>query len=143
MVFGYATVCERPRGVVSGDLYWFHKVGPACMFSAVDCTGHGVPGAFMSLIGHHALEHVTKVYTQPDKVLDQLNRASCELLHPDGFGEETSHGVTVQDGMDLAMVCIDRERMELHYSGANCPLYLVRKGMLQELKPDNMAIASF
>lgn len=49
----------------------------------------------------------------------------------------------MQDGMDLAMVCIDRERMELQYSGANCPLYLVRKGMLQELKPDKMAIASF
>lgn len=143
MVFENAAVFYRPRDVVSGDFYWFHKVGPACMFSAVDCTGHGVPGAFMSLIGHHALEHVTKVYTQPDKVLDQLNRASCELLHPDGFGEQSAEGVTMQDGMDLAMVCIDRERMELQYSGANCPLYLVRKGMLQELKPDKMAIASF
>ena len=143
MVFETAAVFYRPRDVVSGDFYWFHKVGPACMFAAVDCTGHGVPGAFMSLIGHHALEHVTKVYTQPDKVLDQLNRASCELLHPDGFGEQSAQGVTMQDGMDLAMVCIDRERMELQYSGANCPLYLVRKGMLQELKPDKMAIASF
>jgi serine phosphatase RsbU (regulator of sigma subunit)/HAMP domain-containing protein len=143
MVFENAAVFYRPRDVVSGDFYWFHKVGPACMFSAVDCTGHGVPGAFMSLIGHHALEHVTKVYTQPDKVLDQLNRASCALLHPDGFGEQSAQGVTMQDGMDLAMVCIDRERMELQYSGANCPLYLVRKGMLQELKPDKMAIASF
>ena len=112
------------------------------MFAAVDCTGHGVPGAFMSLIGHHALERVTKVYTQPDKVLDQLNRAACDLLRPQGFENDQAEEY-VQDGMDLAMVSIDRELMELEYSGANCPLYMVRKGMLQELKPSKMAIASF
>ena len=112
------------------------------MFSAIDCTGHGVPGAFMSLIGHNALERVTKVYTQPDRVLEQLNRAACELLRPQGFGEDEGMAA-VQDGMDLAMATVDLEKMELEYSGANCPLYLVRKGMLQELKPDKMAIASF
>ena len=69
------------------------------MFSAIDCTGHGVPGAFMSLIGHNALERVTKVYTQPDRVLEQLNRAACELLRPQGFGQDDGMS-TVQDGMD-------------------------------------------
>lgn len=143
-VFQDAVVFYRPRDVVSGDFYWFHAVGRVRMFAAVDCTGHGVPGAFMSLIGHHALNRVTKVYTQPDKVLEQLNRAACDLLRPQGFGEDpASAAIAVQDGMDLAMVSIDRERMELEYSGANCPLYLVRKGMLQEFKPDKMAIASF
>ena len=141
-VFEEAAVFYRPRDVVSGDFYWFHAVGRIRMFAAVDCTGHGVPGAFMSLIGHHALERVTKVYTQPDKVLDQLNRAACDLLRPQGFGNDQAEEY-VQDGMDLAMVSIDRERMELEYSGANCPLYMVRKGMLQELKPSKMAIASF
>lgn len=96
----------------------------------------------MSLIGHNALERVTKVYTQPDRVLEQLNRAACELLRPQGFGQDDGMS-TVQDGMDLAMVTVDLEKMEMEYSGANCPLYLVRKGMLQELKPDKMAIASF
>jgi serine phosphatase RsbU (regulator of sigma subunit) len=81
------------------------------------------------------------VYTQPDRVLDQLNRAACDLLRPKGFGDEAAGAVN--DGMDLALVSIDMERMELEYAGANCPLYLVRKGMLQELKPDKMAIASF
>ena len=95
----------------------------------------------MSLIGHHALERITKVYTQPDRVLEQLNRSACALLRPGGFGEGGNGAVN--DGMDLAFVSIDMERMELEYSGANCPLYLVRKGMLQELKPDKMAIASF
>ena len=97
----------------------------------------------MSLIGHHALERITKVYAQPDRVLEQLNRSACALLRPGGFGEESAQAGAVNDGMDLAFVSIDMERMELEYSGANCPLYLVRKGVLQELKPDKMAIASF
>jgi serine phosphatase RsbU (regulator of sigma subunit)/HAMP domain-containing protein len=141
-VFEETAVFYRPRDGVSGDFYWFHSVGRVRMFSAIDCTGHGVPGAFMSLIGHNALERVTKVYTQPDRVLEQLNRAACELLRPQGFGEDEGMAA-VQDGMDLAMATVDLEKMELEYSGANCPLYLVRKGMLQELKPDKMAIASF
>jgi serine phosphatase RsbU (regulator of sigma subunit) len=68
-VFEETAVFYRPRDGVSGDFYWFHSVGRVRMFSAIDCTGHGVPGAFMSLIGHNALERVTKVYTQPDRVL--------------------------------------------------------------------------
>jgi len=140
-VFNESAVFYAPRDGVSGDFYFFHSVGRVRMFSAIDCTGHGVPGAFMSLIGHHALERITKVYTQPDRVLEQLNRAACELLRPKGFGDEAEGAVN--DGMDLAIVSIDMERMELEYAGANCPLYLVRKGMLQELKPDKMAIASF
>ena len=140
-VFDASAVFYQPRDGVSGDFYWFHSVGRVRMFSAIDCTGHGVPGAFMSLIGHHALERITKVYTQPDRVLEQLNRSACALLRPGGFGKNADDAVN--DGMDLAFVSIDLERMELEYSGANCPLYLVRKGMLQELKPDKMAIASF
>lgn len=142
-VFDQSAVFYQPRDGVSGDFYFFHSVGRVRMFSAIDCTGHGVPGAFMSLIGHHALERITKVYTQPDRVLDQLNRAACALLRPGGFQTDKGAEGAVHDGMDLAMVTIDMERMELEYAGANCPLYLVRKGMLQELKPDKMAIASF
>ena len=133
-VFDESAVFYQPRDGVSGDFYFFHSVGRIRMFSAIDCTGHGVPGAFMSLIGHHALERITKVYTQPDRVLEQLNRAACDLLRPQGFKSEQNDETAVNDGMDLAMVSIDMERMEMEYSGANCPLYLVRKGMLQELK---------
>ncbi|MFZ8835873.1 MAG: PP2C family protein-serine/threonine phosphatase [Flavobacteriales bacterium] len=142
-VFDETAVFYQPRDGVSGDFFWFHSVGRVRMFSAIDCTGHGVPGAFMSLIGHHALERITKVYTQPDRVLEQLNRAACALLRPQGFRSKDMGEGVVNDGMDLALVSVDLERMELEYSGANCPLYLVRKGMLQELKPDKMAIASF
>ncbi|MDG1674237.1 MAG: HAMP domain-containing protein, partial [Flavobacteriales bacterium] len=66
-----SAVFYKPRDVVSGDFFWFKSVGSRRMFSAIDCTGHGVPGAFMSLVGHNALDRVTKVFTEPHKVLDQ------------------------------------------------------------------------
>lgn len=157
-VFQENALFYRPRDVVSGDFYWFHKAGRSRMFSAIDCTGHGVPGAFMSLIGHNALERVSKVYTQPDKMLTHLNRIAWEVLsqqygqrvkaqvgalalpEPSGEGPEYAG---IQDGMDLAMVSIDMENMRLQYSGANNPLYIVRRREVHELKPDKLAIASF
>ena len=80
-VLSESAVFYQPRDVVSGDFYWFKAVGSRRVFSAIDCTGHGVPGAFLSLVGHNALDRVTKVYTEPHKVLDHLNThvlASCE-----------------------------------------------------------------
>lgn len=155
-VFHENAVFYRPRDVVSGDFYWFHKAGRSRMFSAIDCTGHGVPGAFMSLIGHNALERVSKVYTQPDKMLTHLNRIALEVLSQQhgpkvkagqaGGGWEEGDGdgyVGMQDGMDLAMVSIDMENMVLQYSGANNPLYIVRRREVFTLSPDKMAIASF
>jgi serine phosphatase RsbU (regulator of sigma subunit)/HAMP domain-containing protein len=138
-VFGQSAVFFRPRNVVSGDFYWFHNVSRHRIFAVVDCTGHGVPGAFMSLIGHDALEHVTKVYVQPDRILDSLNRKVAAALRIENGGLET-----VQDGMDLAVVSVDMERMVLQYSGAHCPLYVVRGGaMVHTLTPDKFSIASF
>ena len=157
-VFQEHAVFYRPRDVVSGDFYWFHKAGRSRMFSAIDCTGHGVPGAFMSLIGHNALDRVSKVYTQPDKMLTHLNRIAWEVLSQQygkrvqvaatgpnflPSGAEEDGYVGIQDGMDLAMVSIDLENMKLQYSGANSPLYIVRRREVHELKPDKMAIASF
>lgn len=157
-VFFENAVFYRPRDVVSGDFYWFHKAGRARMFSAIDCTGHGVPGAFMSLIGHNALERVSKVFTQPDKMLTHLNRIAWEVLSqqygkrvtaqvgadelPELAGEMGGYA-GIQDGMDLAMASIDMENMVLQYSGANNPLYIVRRREVITLNPDKMAIASF
>lgn len=138
-VFAQSAVFFRPRNVVSGDFYWFHTVGRHRMFAAVDCTGHGVPGAFMSLIGHDALNHITKVFVQPDRILYNLNRRVAGALRIESGGLDT-----VQDGMDLAVVSIDLEEMKLQYSGAHCPLYIVREGaLLHTLAPDKFSIASF
>lgn len=139
-VFRHNAVFYRPRDVVSGDFHWFHSVGRLRMFAAVDCTGHGVPGAFMSLIGYQGLERVTKVYTEPNDVLSALNRSARQVLH----SNEPAAGARLNDGMDCAFVTIDMERMELKYSGANSSLYIVpADGEIEEIKPDKLAIASF
>ena len=136
-VFDQASVFYRPRDIVSGDFYFFHSVGRVRLLAAVDCTGHGVPGAFMSLVGYNALRHVTKVFTQPCKILDKLNSAALDVLRSE------SSPTHLQDGMDLAMIAVDMEKMELQFAGANNPLYIVRDGELHELKSDKFAIASF
>ena len=138
-VFAQSAVFFRPRNVVSGDFFWFHTVGRHRMFAVVDCTGHGVPGAFMSLIGHDALDHITKVFVQPDRILYNLNRRVAGALRIESGGLDT-----VQDGMDLALVSMNLEEMKLQYSGAHCPLYIVRDGvLLHTLAPDKFSIASF
>jgi serine phosphatase RsbU (regulator of sigma subunit)/HAMP domain-containing protein len=156
-----SAVFYKPRDVVSGDFFWFKSVGSRRMFAAIDCTGHGVPGAFMSLVGHNALDRVTKVFTEPHKVLDQLNtqvltllrkevRAMAnipsELLRDLALPSETTEDgsyIGGQDGMDLAMVAINWEKMQVEFAGANNPLYLVRDGELEEFKADKFAICSF
>ena len=154
-----SAVFYQPRDVVSGDFFWFKSVGSRRMFAAIDCTGHGVPGAFMSLVGHNALDRVTKVFTEPHKVLDNLNTHVLALLRKDVRAVASipqallkdlelttaSDDVTlsIQDGMDLAMAAINWESMKVEYAGANNPLYLVREGALQEFKADKFAICSF
>ena len=156
-----SAVFYKPRDVVSGDFFWFKSVGSRRMFAAIDCTGHGVPGAFMSLVGHNALDRVTKVFTEPHKVLDQLNTQVLTLLRkeiramanipsellrelalPSELAEDGSY-IGGQDGMDLAMVAINWETMTVEFAGANNPLYLVRNGELEEFKADKFAICSF
>ena len=155
-----SAVFYQPRDVVSGDFYWFKSVGSRRMFAAIDCTGHGVPGAFLSLVGHNALDRVTKVYTEPHKVLDKLNEHVLMLLRQDIRTEASipaellrdlalpveqlpSTYMGGQDGMDLAMVAINWEHMTVEFAGANNPLFLVRDGELQEYKSDKFAICSF
>ena len=155
-----SAVFYQPRDVVSGDFYWFKSVGSRRMFAAIDCTGHGVPGAFLSFVGHNALDRVTKVYTEPHKVLDKLNEHVLMLLRQDIRTEASipaellrdlalpveqlpSTYMGGQDGMDLAMVAINWEHMTVEFAGANNPLFLVRDGELQEYKSDKFAICSF
>ncbi|MCH2199034.1 MAG: SpoIIE family protein phosphatase [Flavobacteriales bacterium] len=136
-MFPDSFVMYRPRDIVSGDFYWFKTTGKKNIFAAVDCTGHGVPGAFMSLVGHNVLNQVTKVFTRPSQILNNLNRLAAEALR----SEESETGVS--DGMDLAMVTIDMESLELEYAGAYNPLYIIRNKEIIQLKADNFSIGSF
>ena len=126
----------KPKDIVSGDFYWFTEVGDKEFFSAVDCTGHGVPGAFMSIIGHNSLSKIVREYgiLEPGKILNQLNKEVLETLH------QRSDAWDVYDGMDLALACYNRKGNYLEYSGAFNPLYLVRDGELLETKADKQSI---
>jgi serine phosphatase RsbU (regulator of sigma subunit)/HAMP domain-containing protein len=132
-------VYYRPKDIVSGDFYWIEKLDDKVIFAAVDCTGHGVPGAFMSLIGHNGLNQAVKERgrSRPSEVLKDLNKIAFEALHKD------REQYLVRDGMDMALCTLDPRKMILEYAGANCPLYIVRNGEVLHYPPDKNAIGSF
>jgi len=126
----------KPKDIVSGDFYWFTEVEGREFIAAVDCTGHGVPGAFMSIIGHNSLNKIVNQYgiLEPGKILTELNREVVETLH------HTSEEGDVYDGMDLSLITFDKKSREIKYAGAYNSMYLVRKGELQEIKADRQPI---
>ena len=129
----------KPKDIVSGDFYWFEKTKTANYFAAVDCTGHGVPGAFMSLVGANGLNTAVREHNiqEPAEILNRLNTFVSESLNK-------SHDKNqIRDGMDIALCAVDYENMELTYAGANIPLYLVRDEEFTIIKADKIAIGSF
>jgi serine phosphatase RsbU (regulator of sigma subunit) len=135
-LFPQSFVLNRPKAIVSGDFYWISKVGNQLVCAVADCTGHGVPGAFMSLLGYNVLENEVKKTTgvQPSVILDNLN---AEILK--NFSKA---GEIVKHGMDISLISIDTETNQLQYAGAHNSLYMVRNGQLIELKADKKGIGS-
>jgi serine phosphatase RsbU (regulator of sigma subunit) len=132
-------VYYRPKDIVSGDFYWVDRVNGRVAFAAVDCTGHGVPGAFMSLIGHNGLNQAIRERGagRPSEVLKVLNKLAFEALHKD------REQFLVRDGMDMALCNYDPSRRVLEYAGANSPLYIVRGTEVLHFQPDKRPIGSF
>ena len=133
--FRQTFVLFRPKDIVSGDFYWMHDNGDYQFIAAVDCTGHGVPGAFMSIIGFNSLTKIVREYgiTRPAAILDQLNvEVTKSLLQR---GEKA-----IKDGMDLALVARDKTTGILEYSGAYNPLIMVRDGRVETIKADRFPI---
>lgn len=116
-------IVYKPRDVVSGDFYWCHTIGDKVIFTVADCTGHGVPGAFMSMIGNSLLNEVVveNKITDAAQILNALRDGILKTLQQKG------QGVVKRDGMDITLCVWDREKNTIEYAGANCPLYLVRK----------------
>lgn len=137
-MFPESFVFYLPKDIVSGDFYWFKTSGNKKMFAAIDCTGHGVPGAFMSLVGYNVLNQVTKVFTRPASILNNLNRLASEALRT-----EKESSPEIKDGMDLAFCTLDTESLELEYAGAYNPVYIIRNSELIQLKGDKFSIGSF
>jgi ligand-binding sensor domain-containing protein/serine phosphatase RsbU (regulator of sigma subunit) len=121
-------ILYKPRDIVSGDFYWFVEHNGKIALAAADCTGHGVPGAFMSMIGHALLTEIVieKNVMEPDKILNHLHTGIRRALRQD---EGDS-----RDGMDIALCVIDRKSKTVEYAGAMNPLCIVRNGQLEELK---------
>ena len=136
--FPESFVFLRPKDVVSGDFFWMHETEDVLLFAAVDCTGHGVPGAFMSIVGHDLLEKAVKLgkLTNPAAILDNVNQYLAITL------KQKNNGEGVRDGMDIALCALNKKTKELIYAGANNPIYLVKGEMLQEIKPNKISIGS-
>ncbi|MFZ5552950.1 MAG: SpoIIE family protein phosphatase [Bacteroidota bacterium] len=132
-------VLYKPKDIVSGDFYWFHQKEKNILFAAVDCTGHGVPGAFMSLVGANALNQAVKEHglSDPGKILDDLNKLSSEALN------KHAENNSVRDGMDLAFCTFNTETLQLQYAGANNPLYVIRGNEIISISADKFAIGAF
>lgn len=126
----------KPKDVVSGDFYWAERTSDFSLIAVGDCTGHGVPGAITSMIGSMLLNeifNVKKIY-QPNEVLTELNRLVKLTLRQDSAS-------LTNDGMDIAFCTINYNTLELLYSGANRPLYIIKSnGQFVEYKPTKMSI---
>jgi ligand-binding sensor domain-containing protein/serine phosphatase RsbU (regulator of sigma subunit) len=116
-------ILYMPKDIVSGDFYWMSRKKDTIVFTVADCTGHGVPGAFMSMLGVSFLNKIVNEtgITEPSKILTSLRENIIGALNQKGSLKES------KDGMDIAICSLDLKKMHLMFSGANNPLYLVRK----------------
>jgi len=149
----------KPKDVVSGDFFWWTHFDKYTVISVSDCTGHGVPGAFMSILGVSFLREIVSKegITHPGTILDRLRTEIITALNQKGISGEQ------KDGMDMSLITINHEAKELQYAGANNPLYIIKQGKLEienesiklyetdehsnfnfyEIKPDKMPIAIY
>ncbi|HSH64533.1 MAG TPA: tetratricopeptide repeat protein, partial [Bacteroidia bacterium] len=132
----HSFILYKPKAVVSGDFYWIGQVKERLVCAVADCTGHGVPGAFMSLLGYNMLENAVKnpMITTPAIILDTLNTEINLRLAGNNRAEESKHG------MDISLITINKKTNSLEFAGAHNSIYIVRKNELIELKADKMGI---
>ncbi|HBH48178.1 MAG TPA: hypothetical protein DDX98_06035 [Bacteroidales bacterium] len=137
-VFPDSFILHIPKDIVSGDFYWINQVEDKTFFSAVDCTGHGVPGAFMSIIGVELFRRITEIegISTPAEVLNSLSR-NFERV----FGDVDE--MKLRDGMDLAFCSLNEDFTLLEYAGAFNPLYIVRDSSIMEIKGDRHSVGVY
>lgn len=132
-------VLYKPKDIVSGDFYWIDKKGDWSYFAAVDCTGHGVPGAFMSIVGYNLLKDILKTTerVEPSVIMDMMNDGVANTLHASTSNNQT------KDGMDMSLCAINYKTMELQFAGAFNPLYIIRGDELLQYKADKFPVGMF
>lgn len=133
----------KPRDIVSGDFYWIGRIQGKVVIIAADCTGHGVPGAFMSMLGVAFLNEIVnkEQISDPGKILNRLRQEIIRALKQHGRAEGEVNLKDMKDGMDVAAMTIDPEGKTVLFSGANNPLYLIRNDELVETKGNKMPVA--
>ena len=138
-LFPQSFVFYKPKDIVSGDFYWFEQWGNKKLFAAVDCTGHGVPGAFMSIVGYNILNQAINEHglTRPNLILNELNKGITKTL------KQSMEDSAVKDGMDIALCSYDETLGTLEYSGAFNSLWLLRDNKIEEIKADKQPIGLF
>jgi len=135
--FTESFIFYKPKDIVSGDFYWIGEKNGRIFIVAADCTGHGVPGALMSMIG---LEIIEKTINEdnievPSAILAVLNKGLEKT-----FSREKNIGTIIRDGMDIGLCVIDLKKKKIEYAGAFLPLYLLRDDSLIEIKGDKLII---
>lgn len=129
-------ILYKPKDIVSGDFYWINERNNKIFVAVVDCTGHGVPGAFMSIIGFELLRNITdeQGIEDPDQILKQLNNGVANT-----FGK-SAEKARIKDGMDIALCVIDKAEAKLEFSGAFRPLYMIRNNKIEEIRGDRFSV---
>ena len=132
-------VLYKPKDIIAGDFYWLETNREWTLFAAADCTGHGVPGALVSVVCSNALNRAIKEFnlTDPGKILDKVRELVIET-----FEKSESE---VKDGMDISLCVLDQQSNILKWAGANNPLWIIRKGAnsIEEVKPDHQPIGTY
>ncbi len=138
LLFNEFFILFLPRDIVSGDFYWAGQKNGKVIAIAADCTGHGVPGAFMSMLGISFLNKIVleKGFTSPDEILNRLRANVIKAL-------KQSDKSKSKDGMDISICVIDYKQKTIEFAAANNPMYLIRNNELIEYKADKMPVAIF
>jgi serine phosphatase RsbU (regulator of sigma subunit) len=134
-IFPESFILYMPKDIVSGDFYWVNEIDDRVFFAVVDCTGHGVPGAFMSIIGFELFRRITTIekVKKPSNILNNLNEDFARIF-------KDVEDITVRDGMDLAFCTIDKKRKVLEFAGAFNSIYIIRDNKIMEIKGNRFSI---
>ncbi len=138
-LFPQSFVFYKPKDILSGDFYWIEQKGDLVFVAAADCTGHGVPGALISIVNYNLLNKAVleKDLNNPADILNYVNQQLTVALH------QTFQESSVKDGMDIALCVLNTKTFELHYAGANNPIYIIQNMELVQLNADKFPVGAF
>ena len=138
-------ILYKPKDIVAGDFYWLEKFEDQIIFAVADCTGHGVPGAMVSVVCHNALNRAVKEFglIEPDKILNKTRELVIGTFEKGDQTSQVKSGDVIRDGMDIALCVLNTKTNELAFAGANNGLYHLHNNEITELIPDKQPIGKY